>query len=93
MINDIRSVAITVGYKKGVYKSLYQPMQIEMRDGAIQVFYIKSYSKGSVMWILKNLRTMNSRINFSKSCQELIKLSSPYKLTKTEKKDFQSNWL
>lgn len=88
-IKDIKSIDIIVGYN-GSLESSHQPMTITMKDGTKNVYYMKLYSKRGVMWILRNLNEINPKINFSKSCKELISLKSPFKLTETEKQDFKN---
>jgi hypothetical protein len=91
-IADIKSVDIIVGYdvKTQSLESLHQPMKITMKDGEIHTFFMKFYSKKGVMWILRNLKEINPKIIFSKSCKELIELKSPFRMTGTEKADFHS---
>lgn len=87
-IKDISSVDLVVGYTDSL-ESLHQPLTITLKDGTKEVFFMKFYSKKTVMNILKNMKQLNPKINFLKSCKEMIELKSPFKMTETEKQDFR----
>jgi len=70
-IRNIKSVDIATGFGRRV-EELHKPMTITMKGGQKHVYYMKFYSKNSVVWILRNLKSINPKINFSRKCKELI---------------------
>ncbi len=76
-ILNIKSVDLIVGFRKeSGLNSLHQPLIITLKDRSKETFMMKFFSKKSVIDLLRSLKKGNPKIDFSKSCKEMIELKS-----------------
>ena len=77
-IADIISLDISFG--------IHQLLTIKLKNGNKFKVRMKLFSKRAVINLLKSLKKENPKIDFSKRCNELMKLKNSFSQTKSERK-------